>query len=89
MYIVYAIVFVSGRIYVGMTGKSLEERMKGHKRNKTRSTKNRAILKVVEIETCSNRMTARKREKYWKSGCGRERLKIYCGVEQSGSSSGS
>ena len=66
----------------------LKKRVVDHKRGKTRSTKNRGRFSVVVIETCQNRVSARTREKHWKSGCGKEFLKR-SGIEQSGSSSGS
>ena len=76
MYVVYALFFEDvKRIYVGMTG-NLEERIKYHKRGKTRSTKNRGTFIVKIIEECVSREEARKREKYWKSGCGKELLKL-------------
>ena len=90
MYTVYALCFDDGRIYVGMTS-DLKRRIKEHQYGKTRSTKNRRIIRIIKIENCPSRIIARKREKYWKSGCGKEILKKfkYRGVEQSGSSCGS
>ena len=61
-------------IYVGITT-DLERRIKEHKRGKTKSTKNRKFSKVVIVEKCESRLVAREREKYWKSGCGKEMLK--------------
>ena len=90
MYTVYALLFKKvKRIYVGLTN-DLERRVIEHRRGKTNSTKNRGEFSVKIIENCNSRKEARVREKYWKSGCGKERLKIiYSGVEQSGSSGGS
>ncbi|MFZ1736130.1 MAG: GIY-YIG nuclease family protein [Candidatus Moraniibacteriota bacterium] len=87
MYTVYALYFLNGTVYVGMTD-NFERRLSEHKRGKTQSTRQKEILSVKIIEYCDDRLTARKREKYWKSGCGKEQLK-YRGVEQSGSSPGS
>lgn len=87
MYTVYALYFSNGTVYVGMT-ENFERRLGEHKRGKTQSTKNREIVKVLEIEQCPDRVMAHRREKYWKSGCGKEQLKCR-GVEQSGSSPGS
>ena len=53
----------------------LKRRIKEHQRNKTKSTKNRGEFNVIIIENCENRQLARAREKYWKSGCGKEQLK--------------
>lgn len=78
MYKIYALYFEIGRIYVGMTG-NLNQRITDHKRQKVKSTKNRGSFKVRVIEECPNRDMARVREKYWKSGCGKEKLKIWSG----------
>jgi len=74
MYTVYAIIFANRNIYIGMTN-DLERRVKEHKRGRTKTTKNRGIVKVIVLEKCYSRLSARKREKYWKSGCGKEFLK--------------
>jgi putative endonuclease len=74
MYIIYALVFIDNRIYVGMTN-DLERRTKEHIRGKTKSTKNRSIRKIIIIEKCKSRLLAREKEKYWKSGFGKEKLK--------------
>ena len=74
MYTIYAIVFKNGMIYIGMTS-DLVRRAKEHVRGKTKSTKGRSIEKIFSIEKCDSRVEARKREKYWKSGCGKETLK--------------
>lgn len=87
MYTIYALKFENGKIYIGMTT-SLKRRIREHKRGKTNSTKNKKIIGFIKIEECADGISAREREKYWKSGCGREKLK-YSGVEQSGSSRGS
>jgi putative endonuclease len=65
-------------IYVGMAD-DLEKRIREHKNGKTRSTKNKGSFFVKIIEKCNSRIEARKREKYWKSGCGKEKLKNLAG----------
>jgi putative endonuclease len=74
MFIIYALKFIFGRIYIGQTGK-IEQRIKDHKNQRVKSTKNRGEFRVLNIENCSTRSEARNREKYWKSGCGKEQLK--------------
>jgi len=79
MYTVYALFFKSGKmIYVGMAD-DLERRIREHKNGKTRSTRNKGNFVVKIIEKCESRIEARKREKYWKSGCGKEKLKNIAG----------
>ena len=79
MYNIYALFYEDlNRIYVGMT-ENLQRRINDHKRGKTRSTKNRGKFSVMIIEECQTREDARKREKYWKSGCGKEILKNIAG----------
>jgi len=73
MYTIYRLTFADGRHYIGMTH-DLVRRVKEHESGKTKSTKNRKIIDIKEIETCETRQMARKQEKYWKSGIGREIL---------------
>lgn len=73
MYTIYALYF-KDRIYVGMTN-NVDRRILEHKRGKTKSTKNRGGFSLRIIEKCSERKDARLKEKYWKSGCGKEKLK--------------
>ncbi len=66
------------RLYVGMTI-SVEKRLKEHNAGKTKSTKGYRPWKVVHTEEYPDRTTARKREKYLKSGYGKQWLKNkYC-----------
>lgn len=74
MYTVYALRFSDERIYVGFTN-DIDRRIVEHKRGHTKSTKNRGEFSIIYIEKCSDRVSARSREKYWKSGCGKEQLK--------------
>lgn len=74
MITVYALRFVDGRIYVGMTA-NLQRRIPEHQRGRTKSTKNKGCFEVIFTEACKDRVSARIREKYWKSGCGKEKLK--------------
>jgi len=76
MYKIYALFFKDReRIYIGMTS-NIEQRINYHERGKVRSTKNRGEFVVKILEECKTREVARSREKYWKSGCGKEKLKI-------------
>ena len=74
-YTVYAIKSQKdGRIYVGMTS-NLKKRIIEHNSRKTRSTKAYVPWVLIFTEICSDRPNARIREKYWKSGTGKEQLK--------------
>jgi putative endonuclease len=75
MYFVYAIQNQKdGRIYVGLTS-DVEKRLIEHNKGKTKSTKFYIPRKIIYFEECNTRIEARNREKYWKSGIGKEKLK--------------
>lgn len=64
----------SGMIYVGMT-KDLTKRVREHRRGKSFFTKRFQNFKVVYTEECRDYREGRTREKYLKSGIGKEFLK--------------
>ncbi|MBO0323841.1 GIY-YIG nuclease family protein [Muricauda sp. CAU 1633] len=61
-------------IYVGMTS-NLKERIARYNSGRERTTKFYAPFKLIYSEECLDRLSARKREKYWKSGVGKENLR--------------
>jgi putative endonuclease len=65
---------VDGRIYVGMSEDAFA-RLNQHNSGKTKSTKGYRPWRIIYSEEFSNRIEARKREKYLKSGIGKEFLK--------------
>jgi len=72
---VYAILSIpSNEIYVGMA-LSAEKRLKEHNNGKNRFTKGLRPWKIIHIEYFANWKSARVREKYLKSGVGKEFLK--------------
>jgi putative endonuclease len=74
-YTVYAIKSsVDDRIYVGFS-ENLDKRLKEHNQGKTKSTKGFRPWNLVYNEKAETRIEARNREKYLKSGCGKEFLK--------------
>jgi putative endonuclease len=74
-YFVYAIKSLSKNyIYVGLTN-NLERRIQEHNSGKGRSTKLYAPFRLIYSEKVGIRVEARKREKYLKSGIGKEFLK--------------
>ena len=62
------------RFYTGMA-KDLRKRLEEHNQGKVTSTKLRIPFKLIYSEEVSDRKLARVREKYWKSGAGREKIK--------------
>ncbi len=63
-----------GRIYKGFTTR-LQERIKEHNNGKTKSTKGYRPWELVYYEIFFNEKEAIEREKYFKTGSGREFLK--------------
>jgi putative endonuclease len=75
MFCVYAIKSEKDeRVYVGMCV-DVEIRLKEHNAGKTKSTKGFRPWKLIYIEKVATRVEARKREKYLKSGIGKEFLR--------------
>ncbi|MBM3425926.1 MAG: GIY-YIG nuclease family protein, partial [Bacteroidetes bacterium] len=74
-FFVYAIKSLSkGYIYVGLTN-NLERRIQEHNSGKSRATKSYTPFRLIYSEKVGARIEARKREKYLKSGIGKEFLK--------------
>ena len=61
-------------LYVGIS-QNPEKRVGTHNKGKTESTKNRRPLVLIYKESCNSLKEAREKEKYYKSGFGREILK--------------
>lgn len=61
-------------IYVGMT-QDLEARLVRHKKGREKTTKPYAPFRLIYTEVWANRVKARIREKYWKSGIGKQKLR--------------
>jgi len=77
MYIVYVLQSLKdGGLYTGFTN-DLERRFLEHNSGNTKSNKFRVPFKIIYKEPCLDRGTARRRERYLKSGCGREFLKQF------------
>jgi len=68
-------------LYVGLTN-SLERRFKQHQDGKAKTTRSYRPFRIVHKEEFSTRQEARKKEKYLKSGCGKEWIKEQ--ISQSG-----
>ena len=75
MYKVYAIKSqIRNYIYVGLTD-NLERRLHQHNNGRSRTTKPYRPFVLIYEETFENRVSARHREKYLKSGIGKEFLR--------------
>ena len=75
IYYVYAIKSeVDGRIYIGFSS-AVEKRLAEHNAGKTKSTKGYRPWKMIYTEEVIGRIAARNKEKYFKTGIGREFLK--------------
>jgi len=64
----------TGRHYIGFTSDPIQ-RLGQHNRGITKSTKNRGPWELVYQEPLETRSAAMRRERYLKSGQGREELK--------------
>jgi len=75
MFEVYAIKSINRNyLYIGLTN-NFHRRFKQHNEGQNRTTKPYAPFVLVILETFPDRIKAREREKYLKSGIGREYLK--------------
>ncbi len=75
MYFVYAIKSLTRNyIYVGLTN-NLKRRISDHNKGYNRTTKPYHPFKLIHKEQFNTRIKAREREKYLKSGIGKEYLK--------------
>jgi len=76
MFYVYAISSLEHNyIYVGLT-QDVIIRIKRHNDGRERTTKFYSPFELIYSEVCETRIEARLREKYWKSGIGKEKLRI-------------
>ncbi len=53
----------------------INARFARHNNGREKTTKPYAPFQLLYTEECANRVTARKREKYWKSGVGKQQLR--------------
>lgn len=75
MHYVYAISSIGHNyIYVGMT-QDVDKRIQRHNDGRERTTKFYRPFELIYSEVCKTRIEARVREKYWKSGIGKEQLR--------------
>ena len=60
--------------YTGMTT-DVDRRFSEHNSHAVKSTKGRGPWQLLLLELCADRLQARSREKCWKSGGGRKRIR--------------
>ncbi len=65
---------VDGRLYVGMS-QGVRKRLEDHKYGRVFATRGFRPWKLIYIEVVGSRQQARRREKFLKSGYGKEYLK--------------
>ena len=53
----------------------IKARLLRHNDGREKTTRFYALFKLIYTESCADRIEARKREKYWKSGIGKEKLR--------------
>jgi putative endonuclease len=61
-------------VYIGIS-RDPERRVESHNKGKTESTRNRRPFVLIYKECCNSLEEAREKEKYYKSGFGREVIK--------------
>lgn len=71
---VYILFAKDSKFYIGFTN-NLKRRLQQHARGEVTATKNRRPLKLIHYEYFINKEDAEAREKFLKSGHGREQLK--------------
>jgi putative endonuclease len=82
MFFVYVIRSIKdGRFYAGLTG-NVPNRLREHNRGQTKSTKGYRPWILVFVEQYPTRKEARAREKFLKSGAGKEFIKRFWSIAQ-------
>ena len=71
---VYILINQKGELYKGITT-NIKRRIKEHNQNNNIGTRGKGPWKLVHVEVYNTRADARRKEKYYKSGIGREMLK--------------
>lgn len=75
MYVIYFIIDEdSGKTYIGFSD-NIARRLCEHKQGKVKTTKSFVKIRCCILERIENLSIARKRERYWKAGSGRKKIK--------------
>lgn len=82
MFFVYILQSIkTGEFYKGLTD-NLDRRLNEHSNGESKSTKVRLPLRLIHVEICESRQEARKVEKFFKSGYGREVIDEIAGMAE-------
>ncbi len=77
MFLVYILQSLKDKCtYVGFSD-NVEKRLIRHNQGCVNATKHRRPFKILFTEEAKDMQEAKKREKYWKSGAGRRKLKYF------------
>jgi putative endonuclease len=55
--------------------KNVASRIARHNAGREKTTRSYAPFQLIYTEVCTDRVAARKKEKYWKSGVGKQKLR--------------
>jgi len=81
MYYVYILKSLkTGQYYKGLTN-NISRRLKEHLNGSSKTTKKYLPLQLMFVQICENRIEARKLEKYFKTGYGREVINEIMGFD--------
>ena len=79
MYKIYLLISEDNKkTYIGFTD-DINRRINEHRKQKVKTTKNFGKFRIIileELKETDNTQDARHKEKYWKSGAGRNKVKI-------------
>ncbi|KKQ42198.1 MAG: GIY-YIG catalytic domain protein [Microgenomates group bacterium GW2011_GWC1_37_8] len=75
-YYVYILLGSDSKLYIGYTT-NLKKRLQVHAKGKVTSTKRRRYLKLIHYEYFINRIDAKSREVFLKSGAGHNQLRKF------------
>jgi putative endonuclease len=66
----------NGKRYVGCTGQAVTIRLRQHNSGRSRWTSQNGPFELLHVETFAEKGEAMRREKFLKSGAGRQELKV-------------
>ena len=79
MFYIYILQLSDNTFYKGQT-RDLDRRLNEHLLKNVKATKSRLPFRLFHVEFCESRLKARRLEKYFKSGMGREIIREIAAV---------